>query len=113
VKAVAGDALLHRRWRLAPEAVLVETPCIVGEFIELRRALSHPRLARPVAYLDGVELAPLVEVLSEGVTMAQMAEAWAGHVPLRQRAAIMGWLYRQGLLTEVSSSGTSVTATST
>jgi len=113
VKAVAGDALLHRRWRLAPEAVLVETPCIVGEFIELRRALSHPRLARPIAYLDGVELAPLVEALSEGVTMAQMSEAWAGHVPLRQGAAIMGWLYRQGLLTEVSASWTSVTATST
>ncbi|MFY0562931.1 NAD(P)/FAD-dependent oxidoreductase [Archangium lansingense] len=106
---VAEDELLHRRWRLASEAALVDTPCIVGDVIELRRALSHPRLGRPVAYLDGIELAPLVERLgeasTEGLTMPQLADTWARQVPLRQGVAIMGWLYRQGLLTEVAANG--------
>jgi len=100
------DGLGHRRWRLASGAALVDTPCIVGDVIELRRALSHPRLARPVAWLDGVELAPLVELLGEapgeGLTMPQLVDTWARQVPLRRGVAIMGWLYRQGLLTEVT-----------
>ncbi|MCY1016574.1 NAD(P)/FAD-dependent oxidoreductase [Pyxidicoccus sp. MSG2] len=99
------DALAHRRWRLASDAVLVDTPCIVGDVIELRGALSHPRLARPVAWLDGVELASLVESLREGLTLPQLAAAWARRVPWRQGVSILGWLYRQGLLTEVTPSG--------
>jgi flavin-dependent dehydrogenase len=101
VRPVPGDALPHRRWRLSSEAALVDTPCIVGDVIELRRALSHPRLARPVAYLEEVELAPLVEALREGMTMPRLVDAWARWVPLRQGAAILGWFHRQGLLTEV------------
>jgi flavin-dependent dehydrogenase len=104
VRPIATDGLLHRRWRLAGEAALVEMPCIVGDLIELRRALSHPRLARPVAYVDGVELAPLVEAFRGALTMPQLADTWARWVPLRQGAAILGWLHRQGLLTEVLAS---------
>lgn len=104
VQALEGAELLRRRWRLAPEAVWVDTPCIVGELIEPRRALSHPRLARPVAWLDGVELAPLMEGLRDGLTMQQLAQAWAQRVPFRQGVTILGWLYRQGLLTEVAAS---------
>jgi flavin-dependent dehydrogenase len=101
VKPMTADGLSHRRWRLAGEASLVETPCIVGDLIEFRRALSHPRLARPVAYVDGVELAPLVEAFRGALTVPQLADTWSRRVPLRQGAAIMGWLHRQGLLTEV------------
>ncbi|QSQ26843.1 tryptophan 7-halogenase [Pyxidicoccus parkwayensis] len=96
-----GEALLHRRWRLDREVALVDTPCIVGDLIELRRALSHPRLGRPVAWLDGVELAPLVEGLRDGLTMPQLADTWGREVPFRRGVAILGWLYRQGLLAEV------------
>jgi flavin-dependent dehydrogenase len=97
----AVDAVaLHRRWKMAREAVLVDTPCIVGEVVESRRALSHPNLGRPVAYLDQVELAPLLDGLGEGLTLPQMAGAWLRHVPLQKGMAIAGWLYRNGLLTE-------------
>ena len=106
---LSEDGLSHRRWRLASEAALVDTPCIVGDVIELRRAVSHPRLGRPVAYLEGVELAPLVEWLGqvpgEGLTMPQLADSWARRMPFRRSVAIMGWLYRQGLLTEVTADG--------
>ncbi|WP_158501619.1 NAD(P)/FAD-dependent oxidoreductase [Vitiosangium sp. GDMCC 1.1324] len=104
VRPVAGDELQHRRWRLASEASLVDTPCIVGDVIEVRRALSHPRLARPVAYVDGVELAPLVEAMCEGLTMPQLADTWARQVPFRQGVALLGWFYRQGLLSEAAAS---------
>ena len=48
---------------LAPEAVLQNEPCIVGDMIESRPALSHPDLERPVAFLGGWDLASLLQPL--------------------------------------------------
>jgi len=65
------------RWlRLSPEAALVETPCVNGDLIETRRALIHPSLERPVAFLDGVEIAPLLDELAAGTTLDGLLAAW-------------------------------------
>ncbi len=73
--------------RLSPEAALVETPCITGDLIEMRRALVHPSLERPIAFLDGVEIAPLLDDLATGP---------AGGTALDGQMA--AWLVRQGIL---------------
>ncbi|WNG37144.1 FAD-dependent oxidoreductase [Archangium violaceum] len=86
------------RVRLAEGAALIDTPCIVGEYVELRRALNHPSLARPVAYLGGVELAPLLECLGDGRTIQELLRAWTRWIPPDRGLAIAGWLHRQGLL---------------
>lgn len=58
---VAAVPLAHLR--LSPAARILPTPCIVGDRVEMRPALHHPNLRRPVAYLGGVELAPLLTSL--------------------------------------------------
>jgi flavin-dependent dehydrogenase len=84
--------------RLSAAARLVDAPCIAGDLIETRRALCHPRLERPVAYLNDVELVPLLEAIPEGAHLGRLAAAWSGRVPMHQAFEVALWLIRQGIL---------------
>ena len=90
--------LLPDSVRLAPGAALVAVPCAVGDRVELRRALAHPSLERPVAYLAGVELAPLVEGLEQAPTLEEAVLGWAAEMPLERALGVADWLGRHGLL---------------
>ena len=85
---------------LAPDIELVATPCVVGDFVAMRRALRHPRLAEPVAYFGGQELAPLLEQLRPGMTALELVQSWSGRggVAPRVGIAIVGWMLEMGVL---------------
>jgi hypothetical protein len=91
-----------RGLRLSAAASLLETPCVAGDLIETRRALVHPGLERPVAYLDGVEIAPLLETIPAGTTLDELAAVWSRRLPPtsspRQAAALAAWLVQHGVL---------------
>jgi flavin-dependent dehydrogenase len=83
---------------LSPELDVVDLPCIEGEFVVLRPALRHPRLEEPVAFLGGRAVAPLLRQLRPGMTLPELAQAWAGQVPLPSGLAIAGWMFDLGIL---------------
>ncbi len=83
---------------LSPEATLVETPCLEAEYVGAVPALVHPRLPRPVAYLGGYALAPLLERLPSRGTGLDIARAWSDVAPIETGLALAGWLIRQGIL---------------
>jgi flavin-dependent dehydrogenase len=91
-------ALMHRRVRLAPAGRLTSTPCVVGDQVALRPALTHPALPRPVAYLGGHALAPLAEALHGEHTLAEALRAWGRTLPAEQALAVAAWLYERDLL---------------
>lgn len=102
----AGDL----RLRLSAAAELVATPCVADDLIEMRRALVHPDLDGPVAYLDGVELAPLLEGMMPGATLDEVTAHWSRRLPqlpLQQAVALAGWLLRHGVLVPVMAAGRS------
>lgn len=89
------------RLRLSAEATLAETPCVTGDLITTRPALVHPHLERPVAFLDGVEIAPLLEAIPPGATLDELTACWSRRLPQsspRQAAALAGWLLRHEIL---------------
>lgn len=92
--------LLPRRVRLTARASMVDTPCVVGDRVETRRALSHPDLPRPAVYVGGVELAPLLDFLAapEQGCLADVVREWSRHLPTERARAVADWLHRQGLL---------------
>lgn len=96
--ALLGPETLHCPVALSSEALFVETPCLVGELIASRPALHHPALARPVAFLQGLELAPLVRMIAPGEPLHHVVRRWALQVPLRQALATATWLLEQGIL---------------
>ncbi|MGH3996491.1 MAG: hypothetical protein ACRDTJ_03390, partial [Pseudonocardiaceae bacterium] len=90
--------LLPLRVRLAPAAAVLDTPCLVGDHIEIRRALTHPALDRPVAFLGGSELAPLLDRLPTAPSLAAAIGSWDRALPSGRALDIAAWLRRRGLL---------------
>jgi flavin-dependent dehydrogenase len=91
--------------QLSRDAALVRTPCLDGDFVGVAEALHHPRLARPVAYLGGWELAPLLRGLRAGRTPLQIAQSWSNLMPLDSGLAIAGWLVNHGVLVGPANQG--------
>jgi flavin-dependent dehydrogenase len=85
---------------LSRELEFVRTPCLKGDFVSLASALHHPRLASPLVFLGGRELAPLLQTLQPGRTPLQIARSWSNRMPLETGMAIAGWLVNHGILVE-------------
>jgi hypothetical protein len=94
--------LLSARVRLTRDATLVPSPCIVGDRVELRRALSHPTLSRPVAYLGGVEVAPLLDRFTTDRALGDVLTEWDRTLGSGVAMSIAGWLVHRGLIEAVA-----------
>jgi flavin-dependent dehydrogenase len=94
------SALATTPVELSGELEFVRTPCLKGDFVSLASALHHPRLASPLVFLGGRELAPLLQTLPRGKTLLQIAQSWSNRMPLESGIAIAGWLVSHGLLVE-------------
>jgi flavin-dependent dehydrogenase len=85
---------------LSRDLKFVRTPCLRGEFVSIADALHHPRLASPLVFLGGRELAPLLRGLPRSLTISQIAQSWSGRMPFASGMAIAGWLVNHGILVE-------------
>jgi len=85
---------------LSRELEFVATPCLQGDFVSVASALHHPRLAAPLVFLGGRELAPLLKTLAPGRTPLEIAQSWSNRMPLESGMAIAGWLVTHGILVE-------------
>lgn len=93
---VAG--LLPRRVRLRDTAEFRALACRVGDRIERRPALCSRHLDRPVGFLDGIPLAPLIEELESGQTLGAVLGAWERTMPPSCGSRILSWLLYHDLL---------------
>jgi len=92
-----GD-VFARPARLAQGATLVDEPCISGDRVVRKRALSHPRLGRPVAYLGDIEIAPLVELLTQRETFGQAVWEWSCRITPAKALVLAAWLDHHSLI---------------
>jgi hypothetical protein len=90
------------RIQLAPEAQIFPTPCMEGDFIVRRPALVHPGLARPMAFLGDVAVAPLLEYLRMPLMVDEILRAWSQRTHGNHTVEILGWLWDNGVIVEVS-----------
>lgn len=80
------------RLRRGPTTTIVTVPGVCEDLIISVQALKHPRLDRPVAYLDGVFLAPLLAVLGDGDTASEVIQRWTAIVPAARALSILRWM---------------------
>ena len=93
-----------RRLTLSPAAKLQLAPVIVGEFVEERKTILHPNLDGMVAYVDGIDITALFELLPDHFYSHEIPAYWQRLVPDEQASKIASWLYSKGIFVEVSTS---------
>lgn len=82
----------------APGAATIEVPCVVDDRVRLQRALLHPGLERPVAFVAGQELAPLFDLLPPAPRHSQAIELWSRRMAPGTASHIADWLQQRGVL---------------
>ncbi len=91
---------LERFVYLHPRASVRPTPQLRDGWIVETSALHAPGLDHPIAFIDGVELAPLLRDLEGLRRTSELLRRWARRLPLRRcRALFRLLLQRQALLT--------------
>jgi len=86
------------RWTLSPDVTIREVAGVVDRFIQATPAVCSPSLPSPVAFLGGIELAPLLCRVRNGATSQELMRSWASELPPSKATAIAQWLVSRRLL---------------
>jgi hypothetical protein len=90
--------ILPSHVRLSDVVQIVQIPVLSGNIIKKAPALSHPRLKQPIAYLNGIALAPLATDLVDGLAMDQLLTRWTERMPSQIAWNIFRWMCAYGIL---------------
>ena len=95
--AVPIDPLIRFLWdkpvRLSGQLAFSSEFAVTGDRVEIRRALQHPNLSRPLIYLNQIEIPPLLNVLGDGDTYGTAIETWCRVVPYDDVKKVLGFLW--------------------
>jgi hypothetical protein len=98
LESVTAGGPLRAQVRLTPSVRFVQVPCVVGDVIEPRLAVTHPALSRPLAFLAGVEIAPLLRVVPLAQNLGHLFILWSSRVAPEVSARLIDWLLVHGVL---------------
>jgi flavin-dependent dehydrogenase len=87
-----------KRLKLAREIVVCDTPCIVGNEITLRKAVSIPNFLTPVIFVEDIEVANLLELVTCECSLDDLLALWQRHVSPQKARTVLGWSLKQRLL---------------
>lgn len=86
------------RLHVSPHAVLASTPVVEGDIITSHLALCHPQLERPVAFLHGVAIVPLLAAIDGQRSAADVLTAWLDVTTRDAGRDILRWLWMNGIV---------------
>ncbi|ETX04105.1 MAG: hypothetical protein ETSY2_30730 [Candidatus Entotheonella gemina] len=86
--------------RFSSDSKLVKTPVLKEDLISSQFALMHPALHRPVAFINGYQIVPLLMTIRNGHTVAAILQGWSNHLPLHISRDILEWLCTMGILVD-------------
>jgi flavin-dependent dehydrogenase len=84
--------------RISPALRIVDVPVLAGALIRRARALSHPQLEHPIAYLGGIALAPLLDDVRAASARSEILSRWTRRVPPETARTIINWMWTVGIL---------------
>jgi flavin-dependent dehydrogenase len=94
----------RQRWRkearfaVSDDVKTCEVPCVVGDFVELRPAVSHRTLSRPVAFIGGLDLPALLRKMPPVSQISDLEQALSRALPEQNIAKVLAWLFEHDLL---------------
>jgi hypothetical protein len=88
--------------QLSEAATLIDTPVILDDFIQTTKALHHPGLDSPIAYLGPTAIAPLLNDLTTGQTVVDLMRKWSKRQELSTCWQLLQWLWSRHIIVPYS-----------
>ena len=100
VAATWGEAspTLTSKVKISANAELAEEACILGDEICSRPALSHPSLGRPVAFVEGVEVGLLLDMVQRSTDLGRLLALWSSRISPIQAIRVAAWFFSKKIL---------------
>lgn len=89
---------IDSRIQLSEMASLILTPVIQGDYIRLVKALHHPNVGHPIAYLGNVAIAPLLETIIPGQTILELMQQWSKQHDRSTSWQLLQWFWSQNII---------------
>ncbi len=83
---------------LSPRARIASTPAMCDDVIRLVPAMHHDVWERPVAFVDGVGVTPLLALIRPGQRAPAIVDTWSAHLPREIAWRTLQWLWRHDVL---------------
>ncbi|HEY0611857.1 MAG TPA: tryptophan 7-halogenase [Chitinophaga sp.] len=91
--------LWNEQVQLSPALSFYDTPCVVGNVLEVKKAVRHPRLNEGIAYLGEVEIAALLARVAGNVTFGSLVQEWSKAMPVEKAIKTALFLWNNEILT--------------
>lgn len=86
------------RIQLSTMTRIESTPIIQEDIVVFNPAVNHEMLARPVAFVGGVELVPLLRQISSGDSVEAVVKIWSRSLSAGVGWKIMQWLWERRIV---------------
>ncbi|MDL2405201.1 NAD(P)/FAD-dependent oxidoreductase [Rhizobium calliandrae] len=83
---------------LSDDIQFVETPCVMGNEIEMRMAAKSAIMDRPVVFVGGMELAPLLNSIHGSISAEEICKLFRGQNSNANAGGTLRWLVRNKFL---------------
>lgn len=90
--------LWHEQMHLSSALIFKEMPCVIDDILQLRTAIQHPNLEREIAYLETVEISPLLSTAGKAATFGDIVQEWSRVLPFEQAVRIAFFLWDKDIL---------------
>ncbi|MBV8327586.1 tryptophan 7-halogenase [Chryseobacterium sp.] len=80
--------LWYKKIRISSQITQIQTVCVEDDRLHLKNAISHPLLERELAYMDNIELIPLLAHLENAHTFGEMIYSWSQKIPFEKASQI-------------------------
>lgn len=91
----------NKRFIVAPDVSYAAVPCVVGDTVEMKQAIQHPDLDRPVAYLDSIEIVPITNGIKTPMLLGELFVDCTTKCPPESVGKILQQLINDGILQEL------------
>jgi hypothetical protein len=98
------SSMLDVRIQLSAAIRFIDASCVIDDLIRLHPAVIHPALDRPVAFLAGFAIVPLLDSAIVARTIRELVVGWSDGIPTTAACQIAVWLMRHGLIESASGS---------
>ena len=94
----APPPAIHETVMISEDAAWIQIPVMQKTYITRYPALTHPALHRPVAFLHGIALAPLLQPIGQGQVLRDLLASWSRKHSASLAGEILHWMWTRGIL---------------